>query len=76
MSDFVGLPEDQLLFVQQCKEETISDGELIESSCDEENEDKILYPSECVVEECKQRKEKMVESTDQLKEGNITLPVQ
>ena len=64
------MPEEQLQFVQQCKEEEISDSELIESSCYEENEDQTCYPSESVVEEWKQGKEIKRECNESLEQGH------
>ena len=68
--DVLGLSEEQLPFVQQCKEEEISDSEFIESNCDEENEDQTFYPSESVVEEWKQTKEKRTDYKESLKQGH------
>ena len=59
-----------MLFVQHCKEEEMSDDGFIESSCDEENEDNILYTSERFVEEWQQMKEKIIESKEQWKQGH------
>jgi len=64
-----GLSEEHLPFVQECKEEEMSDSELIESSCDEENEDQTCYPSESAVEEWTQGKEKKSEHQESLKQG-------
>ena len=64
------MSEEQLQFVQQCKEEELSDSELIESSCDEENEDQTWYPSETAVEEWMQGKEKENEHKESLKQGH------
>ena len=47
----------------------MSDSEVIESSCDEENEDRTWYPSESVVAEWKQEKEKRSEHRESLKQG-------
>ena len=57
-------------FVQQCNEEELSDSELIESSCDEENDDQTWYPSETTVEEWTQGKEKKNEDKESLKQGH------
>ena len=56
--DVVGLPKEQFQYFQLCKDEEMSDSEFIESGCDEENEDQTWYPSESVVAEWKQVKDK------------------
>ena len=60
-------------FVQECKEEKISDSELMESSCDEENEGLAWYPSESAIEEWKQVKEKRNKYRELLKQGHCLL---
>ena len=70
MFDVEGLSEEQLQFVQQCKEEEMSDSEFIESDCDEKDEDHTWYPSESVIEEWKQVKEKKSEYKESLKQGH------
>ena len=70
MFDVLGLSDEQLEFVQQCKEEEMSDSEFIESNCDEENEEQTWYPSESVVEEWKQRKEMKSGCNKSLKQGH------
>ena len=47
----------------------MSDIEVIESNCDEENEDWTWYPSESVLEEWKQGKEKRNHNKELLKQG-------
>ena len=47
----------------------MSDIEVIESSCDEENEDWTWYPSESVLEEWKQGKEKRNHYKELVKQG-------
>ena len=64
------MSEEHLPFVQECKEEEMSDSELIDSSCDEENEDQTCYPSESAVEEWTQGKEKKSEHQESLKQGH------
>ena len=71
--DVLGLSEEQLEFAQQLEKEEMSDSEFIESSCDEENEDQTLYPSESVVEEWKQRKEMKSGCNKSLKQGHCLL---
>ena len=68
--DFVGLPKEQLQGFQECKDEELSYGEFIESGCDEGNEDQTWYPSESVVAEWKQVKEKRNEYNESLEQGN------
>ena len=48
----------------------MSDIEVIESNCDEENKDRTWYPSESVLEEWKQGKERRSEQKQSLKEGH------
>ena len=63
------MSEEQLQ-VQQYKEEEMSDCEFIESSCDEENEDRTWYSSESVVENWKQVEEKRNEYKESLSQGH------
>ena len=70
MFDVLGLSEEQLEFVQQCKEEEMSDSEFIESNCDEENDDQTSYPSESAIGEWRQGKEKRNEVKESLKQGH------
>ena len=70
MFDVQGLSEDELEFVQQCKEEEMSDSEFIESNCDEENEDQTLHPSESAIEDWKQGTEKRNEFKTSLNQGH------
>ena len=48
----------------------MSDSEVMESSCEKENEDRTWYPSESVVAEWKQEKEKRSEHRELLKQGH------
>ena len=73
--DVLDLSEEQLKFFQQFKEEEVSDSELIESSCDEENEDQTWHPSESDVEEWMQGKEKKTEYKESLKQGHYLLQI-
>ena len=75
MFDIVGLSEEQLQVFQQCKEAKVSDNDFIESGCDGESEDIIWYPSESIVEEWKQVKEKRNEYKESLKQGNCLFSV-
>jgi len=61
------LSEEQLLVLQQCKEEQISDDEF-PSSGGEVNEEKTWYPSECVLEEWNHRRERSNDSKETSKQ--------
>ena len=58
-----------MLVLQHCKEEQISDDEFLASS-DEVNNEKTWYPSDCVLEECNESKEKRNESKEASKKGH------
>lgn len=68
-----GLPEDQLFYLQQCKEEEISDEEFIANSSDEENRDRTFYPSECELNEWKQGEWKSSVTREELEQGEVYL---
>ena len=55
--------------------EEMSDSEFIEGDCDEQDEDHTWYPSESVVEEWKQVKEKKNEYKESLKQGHCQFTI-
>ena len=59
--------------MEACKEEPISDDEVIANSSVEKNIDKAWYPSECHFENWKQRKEKTAEIKEEFEQGHSTL---
>ena len=73
--DVVDLSEEQFQVFQQCKEEEVSDSSFIESRCDEENEDQTVYPSETIIEDWKQGKEKRNDYKESLKQGNCLFSI-
>ena len=64
------LPVDDV-FAYVCKEEQISDEEILASSSDEEN-DKTSCPSDRLLEAWNQRKEKRIGSQETPKQGCFT----
>ena len=69
----VGLVVDDICVVI-CKEEPISDDELLASSFSERKKEKTWFPSECVSEEWNQEKEKRAERQEKLKQGHFASP--
>ena len=63
------MPVDDI-FADVCKEEQISDEEILASSSDEAN-DKTSYPRECLLEAWNKRKEKKIGSKETPEQGHF-----